>query len=287
MTDHPGEISVRDFSLMLKKRRRLITLFFVFAVALAAVISYVMPPVYRSSFIVRGSTPPVYLSSFIVRGSTVSPKEPAIFIYEVIKTIDELDGLRKEKRTADLAEALGLDEKSTIGIAKLKATSPSKEQTVENIIEITIDMYSPTLTRKLTDGIVKFINQNPYINQRVFLRKQSLTHLKDEIQAKIADIEVLRNTVVRQIREDRHKQVGFNPIGLDTEIITLRQRLVDIDNELRLLKGFEISMEPIVPKKPVKPRKVFNIAFAGITALFLGVLISLLLEWISMEKINT
>ena len=286
MTYHPGEIDVREFSLMLKKRRRLIAFFFVFAVTLAAVISFVMPPVYRSSFIVRGSTPPVYLSSFIVRGSTISPKEPAIFSYEVIRTIDELDGLRKEKRIADLAEALGIDQKSTIGIAKLKAISPSREQSVENVIEITIDMYSPALTHKLADGIVKCINQNPYINQRVFIRKESLTHLRDEIQAKIADIEVLRNTVIRQIREDRHKQVGFNPIELDTEVITLRQRLVDIDNELRLLKGFEISMEPVIPKKPVKPRKVFNIAFAGITAIFLGVLISLILEWIGSEKTN-
>jgi capsular polysaccharide biosynthesis protein len=286
MTDYPGEISVREFSMMLKKRRRLIVFFFFFAVTFTAVVSYIMPPVYRSSFIVRGSTPPVYLSSFMVRGSSVSPKEPAIFNYEVIKTIDELDDLRKEKRTTDLAEALDLDEKSTIGIAKLKATSPSREQSIENVIEITIDMYSPTLTHKLAEGIVKCINQNPYINQRVLIRKQSLTHLKDEIQAKIADIEMLRNTVIRQIREDRHKQVGFNPIGLDTEVITLRQRLVDIDNELKLLKGFEISMEPVVPKKPVKPRKVFNIAFAGITALFMGVLISLILEWIGMEKRN-
>ena len=56
-------------------------------------------------------------------------------------------------------------------------------------------------------------------------------------------------------------------------------RLLEIERRLPELARADIVSAPVLPQSPVAPRKVLNVALAGILSLLLGVIIAFALEW--------
>jgi uncharacterized protein involved in exopolysaccharide biosynthesis len=71
---------------------------------------------------------------------------------------------------------------------------------------------------------------------------------------------------------------------LEKEIITLKHELYELENKIQLAKGYAIVSEPFIPRKPIKPRKLLNIAMAGIISLFLGLFLAFFLELVEKHK---
>jgi len=271
--EHPyieeDEIDLYELFLVVRKRLRLIMGLFMAAVVVAAVVSFLMPPVYSASFIIR------------MPGLSVKSAEPVISTTEAEKLVQELDGLRQEGRSRELAQRLGVDSAAVDGLVEIQAKTPRRQK---KFIEITVDVYEPSLIKDISSGILKHLNSNRYANERISLQRESLTHLKNEIEARISETEALKKAVVSQIKRDRIKDLGFNPIGLDKAIIDLRQKLKEVETEIKLLKGFEFAVEPVVPQNPAKPKKKLIVAVSGITALFLGIFLAFFMEWLDKNR---
>lgn len=263
------EIDLYELCLVVKKRFKLILAIFIIAVLSTGVISSIMTPVYRSSFIVRVPT------------VSANSNEQIISIAETEKIINELRKLIEDGRTKDLSEKLGINENKIDELTSLTVEVPRNEK---NFVEITADVYKPLLVNDLEKGILDYLNKNRYVKERVSLRRESLIRLKQDIQAKINEIEGLRDFVIGQIKKGKVKDLGFNPIDLDNAVINLKQRLNNIKNDIQLLRGFEVVIEPAIPQKPVKPKKLLNVAIAGITSLFFGIFLAFLMEWIEKNK---
>jgi LPS O-antigen subunit length determinant protein (WzzB/FepE family) len=262
------EIDLYELCLVLKKRAKLILGILLGAVLLTGVISFMMTPVYRSSFIVRMPTV-----------STLS-KETIISAAETEKIINGLKGLR-DKRNKDLSERLEINENKIHDLVSLTAKVPGNQ---ENFVEITTDVYDPSLVSKLRTGVIDYLNRNQYVKERIALERKNLIQMEQEIQTRIDGIDGLKDFVVNQIKKGRIRDLGFNPIDLDKTVIDLKQRLYDTENDLQLLKGFEVAVEPTIPQKPVKPKKVLYMALAGITSLFISIFIAFIMEWAEWNK---
>jgi LPS O-antigen subunit length determinant protein (WzzB/FepE family) len=262
------EIDLYELCLVLKKRAKLILGILLGAVLLTGVISFMMTPVYRSSFIVRMPTV-----------STLS-KETIISAAETEKIINGLKGLR-DKRNKDLSERLEINENKIHDLVSLTAKVPGNQ---ENFVEITTDVYDPSLVSKLRTGVIDYLNRNQYVKERIALERKNLIQMEQEIQTRIDGIDGLKDFVVNQIKKGRIRDLGFNPIDLDKTVIDLKQRLYDTENDLQLLKGFEVAVEPTIPQKPVKPKKVLYMALAGITSLFISIFIAFIMEWAERNK---
>ena len=52
-----------------------------------------------------------------------------------------------------------------------------------------------------------------------------------------------------------------------------------VQSNLTPLSSVTISEEPIIPEKSIRPRKLFNIAIAGVAALFFSILLAFFLEY--------
>jgi uncharacterized protein involved in exopolysaccharide biosynthesis len=66
---------------------------------------------------------------------------------------------------------------------------------------------------------------------------------------------------------------------MDSNIINLGQRLLELKTEIKLLRGFEIAAEPSIPKKPIRPKIILYVIIAGIASLIIGIFVALVLEW--------
>jgi capsular polysaccharide biosynthesis protein len=263
------EIDLYDLYLVLKKRFKLIAGIVVSTTLIIGIISFFMPPVYRSSFIVR------------IFNTSATEKNPIISTGEVEKIISELDLLRKEKQWNELSKRLTIDSDKIKKVVKFDAKTP---RDAKDLVEITVDVYDRGLIPDLKNGIVQYLNQNPYVNKRIAMWKDSNLYQKAEIQEKIQEIDEFKNFVIVQIKKDRAKYLGFNPLQLDEEVINFKQRVRDLENSIKLLRGFEVTVEPVIPNKPIKPNVMSIILATLVIALFIGVAITFLIERHEREK---
>jgi len=263
------EIDLYELFLVLKKRFKLIAGIVISAVLITGVISFLSPPVYRSSFIIR------------MFSKNENRMNPIISTGEVEKLISELDLLRKEKQLNELSKRLNIKDEQIKKAVKFYAKTPSDDK---DLVEITLDIYDRGLIPDLRNGIIQYLNQNPYVNERITTWKDNLLQQKAEIQKKIQEIDGFKNFLISQIKNDRAKYLGFNPLQLDEEVIKLKKELRDLEDTIKLLRGFEVTIEPEIPQMPIRPKKALNIAMAGLVSLFLGISLTFLIEWIDSKK---
>ncbi len=277
------EIDLYELCLILRRRFKLIAGVFIIAVLVTAVISFLLPPVYRGSFIIRVPMISASQTSSIFNGGP-NTRIPLINPNEAVNLIENLDRLRKEDQIRKLSDALGISDEKIGALVELTANVP---RDVKDSIEVVIDVGSPVLINDFKDGILGFLNENQYAKKRISLRKASLLSLREEIKNNISEVEAVKKLVSNQIKENESKELGFNPIDMDKEVIIFKQMLRNVENDIKLLKGFEIVIEPVISDKPVRPKKVLNVAIAGITSLFIGILLAFLKEWAEKHATET
>ena len=274
------EIDLYELCLILKKRFRLIAGVFISAVLVTAVISFLLPPVYRGSFIIRvpmiaeNQTGSLFNEELSARVPLINPKE-------AVNLIENLDRLRNEEQIRKLSDALGIRDGELDALVELTANAP---RDVKDSIEVVIDVSSPVLINDFKDGILRYLNENQYAKKRISLRRASLLSLREEIKNNISEAESVKKLVNNQIKEGKTKELGFNPIEMDKEVMIFKQMLRNVENEIKLLKGFEIVVEPVISDKSVRPKKVLSVAIVGILSLFLGVFLVFLLEWLDRNR---
>jgi hypothetical protein len=133
---------------------------------------------------------------------------------------------------------------------------------------------------------VQYLNQNQYLNERITLLKENNIHLKEEIESKIQGMEAFKNVILTKVKDGRNIYLGFNPLQLDEEIINLKQKVIELENLIKLLKGVEVTVEPDVPFKPIKPQTLKNVAIAGLLSLLGGIFLALFIEWFEKQKLR-
>jgi len=171
------EIDIYELCLILKKRFKLIAGVFISAILITALISFLLPPVYRSSFIIRvPMIPETQMKSIFNEGLSV--RVPLINPKEAVTLIENLDRLRKEAQIRKLSGALGISDEKIGALVKLTANVPSD---VKDSIEVVIDVGSPVLINDFKDAILGYLNKNQYAKKRISLRRASLLALREEI----------------------------------------------------------------------------------------------------------
>lgn len=268
---HEDELTPYELYLVIRKKFKLIVGLFIVTVVLTSMISYLMKPIYRGSFIIK-------VPSF---STDEMNREPLIALVEVERLIKQLDDLRREKQLKKLSESLNMEEEKTAKIVSLKARALA--HTTQSA-EVTADILDPQLINELKDSIPGFLNQYQPFKERVSEKRERLLPLKDHIHSKIKEMEALVHTVTARMKKGTLKNGGLNPVAMEKDLISLRQELIEIENEISSLRGFEISVEPVVPRKPVKPKTAVNITIAGIMSILIGLIISFFLEWLEKNR---
>jgi len=266
------EIDLYDIFLILKRRSRLILSIFLIAVLATGIISFIMTPVYRSSFLIKG---PVIFYGNNRPAPVISPEESE-------KLIEKLNKAVEEKTIAHLSDLLKISANNAMKLISLDTNTPADRW--KNFIEIVIEIKDPTLIVSIKDGIVGYLNRNEYYKERITLTRTNMIRRKQGMQAKITEIDEFKNILTEQIKSGEMNNLGFNPMVMERDVINLRQELNDIEDRIQLLRGFEVVVEPFISAKPVKPKKILNMAVAGIISLFIGILLAFFMERLEKSR---
>jgi len=273
-------VDLYELCLIFRKRFNLIAGIVISAVLVTVVVSFLLPPVYKGSFVVRVPMISENLTKSIFNVQ-LNKQVPLINPKETVELISSLDRLIKEKQTEKLSGALGVNAGKIDSLVGVTAKVPKD---VKNFVEIVVYVKSPAHISEFKDSIIGFLNENQYAKERISMRRATLLSLGDEIRNNIYEAETVKELINNQIKENKTMELGFNPLEMDREIIIFKQILRNIENEVKLLNGFEVVIEPVISDKPVRPKKALNVAVAGTLSLFLGVFMAFFVEWLNKNR---
>ncbi|MCI4464168.1 MAG: hypothetical protein JHC30_08435, partial [Caldisericum sp.] len=68
--------------------------------------------------------------------------------------------------------------------------------------------------------------------------------------------------------------------------IDLENTVTDLNSQLSMSHEFEYLQQPYVSNTPIKPKKLLNVAIAGVAALFFSILLAFFLEYMEGTQGN-
>jgi len=252
------EISLYDLWIVILKRKKLIIGLFLFAVISAAIISFLMPKIYRGDTVLR-------IPQFEIISSNISSKD-------LIDLIGKIDNER-------LAKILP---KTSIVITdiKLNAFKDSKDK-----IEVVVESKDKNAILIAVSELIDYTNTICLVKLTVKEEQDKLSKRVAELSWVLSASKELLNTYGQLLKAGKLLPVGFNPIELNKRIadISLEKQITEQSLQ-RLSAGVSLVRQVEIRNKPVKPRIVMNIALSGVISLLSGIFLAFFLEFFERIK---
>ena len=244
------EINLYDYWKVIVKRKRLIIGLFVIAILASAIISFLMPKIYRGEVILK------------LPAKELTSKE----LFSVIGKID--------------AEKILPTTHHLVSDVKLNVLKDSTDK-----LRLVIEAKNTDALSQAAAEFVAYLNGIPLIKRFVEEERKRLLMQSEEIDKVIKGSDGLTRTYKKLLESGRLIPVGFNPIELEKRVSDLKIERLVIEQGIKRLKGVEMISSLNIPKNPVKPRIKKNIALASITSLFAGIFLAFFMEYI--EKVRS
>lgn len=259
-----GEIDLADIFRMIRKRIKIIYTIMAISILSGLGYNYTTVPVFKSEFIVN-----------IPR--KINQQTSIISVSEVASMIQVLDEMRKEKMYDNLANKLSIPVNEAMSLKKL-STKLASGAAAEKSISIIIQVDNPALINNFKKGLVNYLNKNKYINRRLSLELQQVIAIKEKVEGKLDELIRLKRNVIGKINSNHINYLGFNPLDMESTILTLQNQVIQLNKEIQMSRGFEILVEPIVPTVPNWPDRPLMLLITSMTGLFFGVVAAIALE---------
>jgi capsular polysaccharide biosynthesis protein len=253
----PEEINLMDYIQVIRKRKWLIILGTLICIIVAAIISLLMPKIYRGEATFK-------IAKEIIAKEITTAKE----------MVNIIGDLNEEKLKQVLPENYNL--KSSIKLNALRDSVDKFQLIIEaeriDDIPIAISMF------------VEYIDNNPLIRRSVEQTKETLLKQTEELSKVIESSKELVKAYDNLIKTGRLIPVGFNPIELNKRISDIKIEKLQVEQALKKLKGIEMVTEPYISSKPVKPKKRQNVMIAGVVGLLGSIIMAFFMEFLEKNK---
>jgi uncharacterized protein involved in exopolysaccharide biosynthesis len=258
------EIELRDYINVLLKWKWLIVWITIVSIAATGVYSYfIAKPVYEGSALLQL---PVINNTSIYNTSTIQ----SILKNEYFSTIIS------EEVNLPFQEVLNGISVSTISKSNDTIKINFENQHIAAISNF-FDVLIPSLNSACGNKYSELIStlKNNLLNLQKELT--GLTEKSNNISEKMAIIFNSKNVTEENLLEMSLLSNAYATIS--KQILELKSQITILENQLNASHDFQYIGKPFISKTPVKPKKLFNIAVAGVAAFFFAILLAFFLEY--------
>lgn len=268
---YEDEINLMDYIQVIRKRKWLIILGTLICMIVAAIISLLMPKIYRGE--ATFNTAKEIITVFGERGKEIIIVKEIITAKEMVSFIGKLD---KEKLKQVLPKTY-----HSINSIQLNPLRDSADK-----FQLIIEAERVDDIPIAISGFVEYIDNNPLIRHSVEEAKERLLKQIEELSRFIESSKELVKAYDNLIKTGRLILVGFNPIELNKRISDIKIEKLQVEQTLKRLKGIEMVAQPYISSKPIKPKVKKNIVIAGLVSLFAGIFLAFFMEFLEKNKAN-
>ncbi len=274
------EIDLYELFIVLWRRKRIVAATMVIFMFAAALYAFLSPPVYRQTVLIKLPLNNMPLNNMPLNNMPLNNMPlnnmPLLSAEEAKEVVHSLENLLEEHNYVKLAGALEIKEDEARQIVKI---SPQTLRRSNNLLKVVIETHTRSLLPKIAQGIVNFINENPYLKEKIRIWEQTLDQKERTISVRLANLENLKNYILSEIQKGNLRLLGFNPLDLEGYILNLKQQLEVIKAQRELISGAELVVSGALPRRPTKPKRALILAVAGVSGLFLGIFLAFFVEW--------
>ena len=258
------EVDLRDYVNVLLKWKWLIIWITIISMVVAGIYSYfISKPVYEGT---------VLLQTPVVNNNSVT-------------NINDLESIMRSEYFSNIvARRIGCSSQEInegISVSNLGRDSDA--------IKVTFDGPSTNIISKFFEVLLPTFNDisNNSYNDMTTLLKSNLSDLKNEflelkkekdtINLKMLELTQLKNSTSGNLLEISLLSNAYSTIV--EQASEVKQQIADLEMQLQLSHGFQYLVAPTFSTHPVKPKKMFNIAVAGVAAFFFAILLAFFIEY--------
>lgn len=271
------EIDLRDIIRVLWENRFLVVGIFLIAVVAAGAVSIMMPSVYRASCLVA-------LGNFGDPVYTTQSGASEILTSDAF-VLDLLSRLNLSLSPGEFVEF-----KDRMRIEPVKGS--------DRLLSISMETTDPEEGKRILREMVSLFedrSNQSYTEQRGLLLEQlsATNQLLDSVEESInqthqAMKEIEGATGVSQLEKNLLLSYKLDYLqNAESQRLSLMDRSMNLQKQLRLMKPVEIVDAPVEPAEPVKPRRALIVIVAGMLGLMLGVFAAFLREALRREEQRT
>lgn len=255
------EINLMDLWQVIVKRRNMVILFTLLSAGLALGVSLKSPKVYEGEAVV--ALPRIGDAKVMV--NTDETKAIINVLVREVKNGNPFDGFDKS-----LIKSI-----SDIKLDQIKASDTKVRLSVQVKSE-------PQKAYDVFASLMKFLQGNEYVSKRVATEVSALQSNIAETKKAVDMAVKTRDEAVKLI--SIRNPVGFNPVDLDVKVSELKTKIIGLETSLSMIKGYEFVSGPYVYKNKIKPKVGLTTILAGISGLFISLLLVFVLEGIEKQK---
>ncbi len=252
---YQNEINLYELWKVIVKRKRLIIGLILVAVILTAIISSLMPKIYRGE-----SAVDVWQNEYI------SARE----LIEIMGNFD------KEKRIAILQTT-----HDRITDIRLRPLRESKDKFL-----VIIDAKDVDVIPKALSELLDYVNKIDIVKMAVTREREKLLSREAELSEMVRTSSELVDAYHKLLISGKLLPIGFNPADLNKKIADIKLERIIVSQALNRIQNgcVEAATAPYVSSKPVKPKKMLNVTFAGITSLLIGIFLAFFMDRSNYKK---
>lgn len=263
MEDRIEEINLYDYYKIIVKRKNIIILIVLIASILSFAISYLSPKVYESESIIRV---PLIADS--------EANTPLISISEVKLLIENLEQSLKQRNFEKFDGGVNRQ------VIDLKIFNIESS---ENSFKLVVQTKTNSrMAVEASNKTVSYLQDNDFVKSKINKEKKILTNKLSKTKTTLEKAIKIKNDSIALL--ESRNPVGFNPVDLQVEINSLENQIIDLEEELESLKGFEFINKPYASSKPVKPKPLLSTILGFFVSLFFGIFVTFFIEWLDKNK---
>jgi hypothetical protein len=262
--DHPGAAEtsykedVKYFSDVLK--RRYPVLIIVFAVFIAAVIFYFLftRDIYKTQFIISASPNETVIgegNAQILTRELMNPEE-------LEKEIKNYGLLYKKKRRFTEELPRQVSEKVLSNLYDLDI-SPIKNT---DALEVFLFVYDTSAIDPIVSDLMYYLNSNKFLKENIDLERTKLSSIRDTLLNQVRQMEQIKARLISGTENQR----GTGYYDVFRDIANLQGRIAEVDLRISKLKGYEVSVAPLLPLKPTGLKLWQSLIVFGFIGLITG-----------------
>ncbi len=217
-----------------------------------------------ATWIYGTNTTPYYEQSFSVYSTLLTSKEIGPFLdsfEEVVNTPSKYNN--KEDQY--------LSDEANYALSKLSFGSLSFDQGFFSC-SVKLVTYDPSYTEEIVQGLVQYLNDNPYLQKRFDLKEEELKYLIAESASEIEELKVFKQVHLDD-NTSKARVVNY-PINLNSELLLLQESYARYKQQLELLELIQVLDSPVTPIVPSGPNPTQNTILAFIGACLFGVFLA-------------
>ncbi len=197
----------------------------------------------------------------------------------LIKTMDQLIQQGNDKQIARLLELPHETIEKLISMTVATETQENVGELRANIFKIEVTVLDNDILPLLENGIINYLEKNPYVRKRIEIKKGNLEALIKHVHQERLEIDSVRQNLTGSMvaKGDGLNVIMIDPANMYAGSIAMFEKELELRRELMLIDNIQVIEGFTVFEKPVTP--LFRLLLAGpVIGLLLAVLIIMIKE---------